>query len=138
MTCRLLLGALLVLMLTPARAGGSLGTDELATLMQQRPKEIAAIRAEYELSDAAFADIRFGNHFTHLGGARAGPYIVRLHRRAALEPRERELRICTTARYFDRQGRELPGRKMFDAVRIEETITAVLVRDINERKECPP
>ncbi|KQV61029.1 hypothetical protein ASC95_06330 [Pelomonas sp. Root1217] len=132
----MLLGALLALMLMSARAGGSLGTDELAILLEQRPKEIAAVRTEYELSEAAFADIRFGNHFIHLGGARAGPYTVRLHRRAALEPRERELRICTTARYFDRRGRELSGRKMFDAVRIEETITAVLVRDIDERKEC--
>src|ERR1043165_7957035 len=130
MSLRLPVGALLTLMLAPAWAGGSLETDELTPLLRQRSKEIAAIKAEYELSDAAFADIRFGNHFTHLDGARAGPYVVRLHRRAAAEPRERALRICTKIRYFDPQGRQLSEPKMFDAVRFQETITMILLRDI--------
>lgn len=132
------LGALLLgLVVTPAWAGGSLGTDDLAPLLRQRPKEMAAIRAEYELSDAAFAWVRLGPHFPHLAGERVGPYQVKVHRRAAQESHERILWICTKARYLDSRGRELPERAIFDAVRVKETITAIRVQDANAPQSCP-
>ncbi|MEO6279966.1 MAG: hypothetical protein ABIP59_19355 [Roseateles sp.] len=122
---------------TPALAFGTLGTDDLLPLLQQRPKQMAEVRAAYELSDSAFAETRLGSHFRHLSGARIGPYTVQLHRRAALEPRERQLLICTKTRFLDRKGRELRQDAIFDAVRVKEEITTMLIQDTSEPARCP-
>jgi len=122
---------------TPALAGGTLDTNELQPLLRQRPKQIAEVRASYELSDSAFAEVSLGSHFPHLGGERIGPYTVLLHRRAALEPRERQLLICTKARFLDRKGRELRGDAIFDAARVTESITTMQVQDTGEPARCP-
>lgn len=123
----------------PTWAGGSLGTDELAPLLRQRPQEIAAIRKDHRLSDSAFAQVRFGSHFKHLGGARMGPYEVQLYPRASGEARERVLWICTQARFLDRGGREIAqiDDAILHAVRVKETVTSVQVLDKGAPRTCP-
>ena len=123
----------------PAWAGGTLETDELAPLLRQRPQEVAAIRREFLLGDSAFAQVRIGSHFKHLGGARMGPYEVRLTPRASGEHPERVLWICTSARFLDRRGRDIAeiDNAMLRAVRVRETVTLLQVLDDGAARTCP-
>lgn len=61
---------------TPCWPGGTMGTSELQGLLDQQPAARDALLATVRLSDSAFGEVRFGSHFVHLGGMRAGPYTI--------------------------------------------------------------
>jgi len=120
----------------PCLAGGTLGTDELKPLMQQQPDVYEALSSSLRLADSAFAETRLGPRFKHLGGARAGPYTIK----AALKQSRKEVDVvlCTKVRYLDRDGSELPQGKAEEAARIDEKLSAVMLREpSSSRPECP-
>lgn len=90
------------------------------------------------LSDSAFAEIRPGPHFVHLGGARVGPYTIR----ATLKQSRREVEVilCTKARFLDEQGFELLEDRRMQATRIEEKLMTVMLKEPSTSPaspECP-
>lgn len=115
-----------------------MGTSELQGLLDQQPAVRDALLASVRLSDSAFGEVRFGSHFVHLGGMRAGPYTIR----AMLKGSERELEVilCTTFRLLDRDGAELPEAQMEDAECIDDRLRYVVLREVtlpSLRPECP-
>jgi hypothetical protein len=112
---------------TSSFAGGSLGSDELLPLLAQKPEIRDAILSSLVLSDSAFGEVRLGSHFTHLGGERLGPYTIRAKVKQSGKPIQ--LVLCTTSRFLSQSGRPLSEDDMFDAVRVEEKLDFVMLRD---------
>ena len=77
--------AFLLLSATPTLAGGSLSLDEVQTIARQNPQlasEItAALRSEKITTPVTCTGARFGNHWTHLGGARTLPFECEIGRK---------------------------------------------------------
>lgn len=131
------LGWIAILIAAPAVAGSTLGTDELVPLLSQQPAVYAALRSGFVLSDSAWAEIRFGDSFPHLQGARLGPYHILAHARQSQQ--SVEVILCTRAQYFDKSGKILLGlARAPAAVRVRETLLAVMLRQPSEdRAACP-
>lgn len=99
--------ALLVLtafLAVPARAGGSLGLDEVLTAVHNAPKLVAEIQAELDKNGLKPTEVicgaaRHGNQWKYLGGGRAAPYECDIGKR--------NLQIQADRVYFDPQGRLL-------------------------------
>jgi len=108
-------------------AGGTLGTVELDSLLAQRPALRDFLRSTLRLSDSAFAEVRLGSHFTHLGGARLGPYTISATSLQGGKPIE--VVLCTTARFLDRNGKDLPENRIEEATATRETLTGVMLRE---------
>lgn len=119
-------------------AGGTMNTEELKQLIAQKPAIGETLAYSFELSDSAYAEIRLGSHFTHLGGARVGPYTIQ----AALKPSHKRIVVilCTKARLLDEQGVELqPGKEEY-ARRIDEKLVSVVLVEppaVSAELVCP-
>lgn len=96
--------AAILLAVSPVRAEGTLGLDEVITAVSKSPKLVAEIQAELA-KDNLKADgvtciaARHGNHWTYLGGGRAAPYECEIGKRT--------IRIEADRIYFDERGRLL-------------------------------
>lgn len=112
---------------TSGFAGGSLGTDELLPLLAQKPEIRDAILSSLVLSDSAFGEVRLGSDFTHLGGERLGPYTIRAKVKQSGKPIQ--IVLCTTRQFLSQSGRPLSENDMFDAVRVDEKLDFVMLRD---------
>lgn len=110
-------------------AGGSVEFKVVDQLIRQQPITYSWLSASLVLPDIAFAEVRFGSHFKYLGGGRTGPYTFMAKPRASRSNGEIEVIICTNIRFLDKSGKQLPDSEIEDAVRLEETLALVQVRD---------
>ena len=110
-------------------AGGSVEFKVVDQLIRQQPIIYSWLSASLVLPDMAFAEVRFGSHFKYLGGGRMGPYTFMAKPRASRSHGEIEVIICTDVRFLDESGKQLPDSEIEDAVRLEETLASVQVRD---------
>ena len=85
----------------------------------------------------AFAEVRFGSHFKHLSGERMGPYTFVAKPTAPSAGSEIEIIVCTDVRFLDKSGEHLPGSRIEDAVRLEEKLASVQVRDRRDAAGSP-
>jgi hypothetical protein len=88
----------------PARAGGTLGLNEVLVAVYKAPRLVAEIQAELSKNNLKPGEVtclgaRHGNHWTHLGGGRAAPY--------ECEIGQRSLEIEADRVYFDARGKLL-------------------------------
>lgn len=98
----LVIAVALIAAAAPCHAGGTLGTGELVPLLSQKPDVYEALSAAFELKDSAFAWVRLGSHYEHLGGRRLGPYEIEAKVRAS--GKKIIVVLCTEAAYFDERG----------------------------------
>lgn len=87
-----------------ARAGGSMGLDEVLQAVAKAPKLVAEIQQELTKNNLKMEDVgcggaRHGNQWTYLGGGRAAPY--------ECEIGQRTLDIEADRVYFDARGKSL-------------------------------
>jgi hypothetical protein len=90
--------------ISPARAEGTLGLDEVITAVSKSPTLVADIQAELAKTNLKADSVtciaaRHGNHWTYLGGGRAAPYECEIGKRT--------IRIEADRIYFDERGRLL-------------------------------
>ena len=135
--CRLL-QVLIAISAGPCLAGGTLDSKELEPLIRQQPTVREALLSSLVLSNSAYAELRLGSHFIHLGGARVGPYTIK----ATLKESHKEVEVilCTKARFLDDQGSELLEDKRMQATRIDEKLIIVILKEpstIFASPECP-
>ena len=87
-----------------AQAGGSIGLDEVMEQLKHDSKLISDINAELKKQNLKAGDVvcigsRFGNQWTHLGGARSIPYECDIG--------SRKLSIDGELHLYDKAGKEL-------------------------------
>ena len=100
----LALPAFAVLAVTPARADGTLGLDEVLTAVAKAPKLVSEIQAELDRDNLKAENVtclgaRHGNQWKYLGGGRAAPYRCDIGKRSIVIEADRV--------YFDAQGKSL-------------------------------
>ncbi len=120
-------------------AGGSVDFDVVDRLLRSQTVTHQWFSSTLEFPETADAGIRFGNHFTHLGGARMGPYTFRAKTKAPTKPGEIDVLVCTNAEFHDTSGKKIKAN-IEQAVRIEEKLAAILLRDARNDVEalvCP-
>ena len=126
---RLFLGVVGLVASGLCSAGGSVEFKVVDQLIRQQPTIYSWLSSSLVLPDTAFAEVRFGPHFKHLGGGRMGPYTFMAKPIASSSISEIEIIICTNARFFDKSGKQLLDSNIEDAVRLEEKLASVQVRD---------
>ena len=126
---RLFLGVVGLVASGLCSAGGSVEFKVIEQLIRQQPTMYSWLSSSLVLPDTAFAEVRFGSHFKHLGGGRMGPYTFMAKPRASSSTSEIEVIVCTDVRFLDKSGKQLPDSKIEDAVRLEEKLASVQVRD---------
>lgn len=136
--CRSLVALALWAMPYSTYAGGTIDLHELDFLFSEQPEATRAMRSALEFPAVAWAEVRLGSHFKALGGARMGPYSFKARVRSSNS--EVEVVLCTSGRFLNSKGEELPESQMFEAVRLEEHLVTLLLRDVSTtqgRPSCP-
>jgi len=132
----------LALVLLPAicRAGGSVEFDQIDRLLQQKPEIREVLLRSLVMPSSAFAQVRLGPHFKHLGGHRLGPYTFQA------SPKGKTgapvlVTLCTSALLLDSSDRVLPtgSGQEFAATHVRELLNAVVLRDagVSSAAACP-
>ena len=131
-----------VLMLLPAavRAGGSVDFARMDRLLQQKPDIRAVLVQSLVMPDSAFAQIRLGPHFQHLGGERLGPYTFEAWPRSGTGLPVL-VTLCTSYRLLDAAGEPIPEGtdQALAATEVRELLDAVVIRDAgaSSAADCP-
>jgi hypothetical protein len=123
-------------------AGGTLGTEGIELLLNQSPAVKSFLMSSLTMEEGAFADIRLGEHFQHLGGQRLGPYYIQAVPKSPEGAKPVEIVLCTRSSFLDEAGQAIPeGSDLeFSAVRVEEKLTAVFLREATgtyNPAQCP-
>ncbi len=118
-------------------AGGSVEFKVVDQLIRQQPVIYGWLRSSLVLPDTAFAEVRFGSHFKHLSGGRMGPYTFMAKPIRSTSNGEIEVIVCTHVRFLGESGKELADSEIEDAVRLEETLASVQVRDKRRDRGSP-
>lgn len=129
-----LAGPLMLLAAPPgARAGGTLAFTDLLPLLRQKPQLSGFLVQAYQLPASAFAAVRLAPYFTHLGGARVGPYIFEAKPRDPAALGTALISLCTEAQFLDSSGNPIPSGEgdppPVEATAVREEITAVVIRE---------
>lgn len=119
------------------QAGGSVSFEDVERLLRSQPATYKWLSSTLELPDTADAEIRFGNHFKHLGGARMGPYTFRAKQKGVTSAVEIDVTVCAEAEFYDQSGKKITKAIEQKAVRVEEKLTAILVRDARDDGAAP-
>jgi hypothetical protein len=119
----------------PCFAGGTVDLEHVDRLLAEQPAVRSFLRSTMDLEPTAFAEVRFGLHFGHLGGARMGPYTIRAHPRGATAGTTLEVVLCTAARFLDESGKPVADEP--SAFRLEEKLTAVMIREATGASRAP-
>lgn len=120
----------------PSIAGGTLGTNELTTLLRQQPVVYEALLASFTLSESAFAEVRFGDSYPGLTGERAGPYKISAKNKST--KKTIDVILCTKYEFIGSDGRSLSEKNQDRAESINETLTAVMLHEpSNNGPLCP-
>ncbi|MBS1169794.1 MAG: hypothetical protein H6R01_712 [Burkholderiaceae bacterium] len=138
-SCRTLFPFLAVFVAGLSHAGGSVAFEDVESLLRAQPVTQQWLASTLVLPETADAEIRFGNQFVHLGGARMGPYTFRAKVKGAAKPAEIDVTVCTAATFLDKSGKKVTKSVEKTAVKVEEKLTAVLVRDARDdaATACP-
>jgi len=137
----------LVLFIFPvyAYAGGSVGVEDIETLLKQKPQIKEFINKNLDIS-SGYAEVRFSVDFVHLGGASMGPYdFIVVPKGQKTRPNYEDIQvlltICTSHKFLDAKGKVIPEKtgNIFVASTVHETVTAVLIREWKDNKmpNCP-
>jgi hypothetical protein len=116
-------------------AGGTVGLSEIDPLLWQRPGLRNFLTSSLDLSDTVMAAVRFGPQFEHLSGARMGPYMIEARPKGSKDGRPVELVLCTDARFLDESGKVVESE--INATRVEEKLTAIMVREVGSLPAIP-
>ncbi len=116
-------------------AGGTVRLEEVEPLLRQAPTVRALLMSSLDLDDTVIAAVRFGSHVGRLGGARVGPYTIHGRPKGSNGGSALEIVLCTRARFFDESGKAIESE--IDAVRVEERLTAVMLRESKSAPAIP-
>jgi len=114
--------------------GGTVSLAEIDSLLRQKPSVRNFLMSSLDMDDTVMAALRFGPH-TKLGGARMGPYMIQARPKIPKDASPLEVVICTDALFFDASGRATEDE--INAVRLEEKLTAVILRELNSHPAIP-
>lgn len=141
---RLLWAALAVLAVLPHLAGGTVELSDLLPLLRRKPQLSGFLFQVYELPASAFAAVRLASYFTHLGGARVGPYVFEARPRDPSAAGTALISLCTEAQFLDGAGDPLPfgvdDEPPIKARAVREELTAIVIREpaaIHRGLGCP-
>jgi hypothetical protein len=126
---RILALTLAVALSEVAVAGGTLAFSEVEAVLKTNPAEHRKLTAAFILPDSAFAEIRLSSRFTHLGGARLGPYSFLAQPRNVRIPDLKEVFICTRVKYLGPGGKSLGEEMIETATRVQEEVISVVIRE---------
>ena len=124
----------LAIFAAPSFAGGTLGTDQLVSLMRQKPAVYDALKKSLTFSESAWASVRFGDPWPNLEGARMGPYQIEATIKGSKE--KVVVVLCTKPTYFDNSGHKLPDLTE-KAASFSEELTAVILQQPAESDQEP-
>jgi hypothetical protein len=116
-------------------AGGTVGLGEIEPLLRQKPAIRNFLTSSLDLNDTVWAAVRFGPQFEHLSGARMGPYMIEARPKGLKDGAPLEVVLCTDARFVNESGRVVESEET--AVRIEEKLTAVVLREVGTHPAMP-
>ena len=119
-----------------ARAGGTVGFEEVESILKQKPEVFATLKAEYSLPDSAFAEVRLGPHFKHLSGARTGPYTFLAQKRGQKGTAKTQVLVCTDVQFISSAGRPLAWPTREQATGIRETLASISFHECDVRPVC--
>jgi hypothetical protein len=134
---RMDLWLLLVGMVVPAAssAGGTVGLDDVDSLLRQRPALRSFLISSLDLERTVMAAVRLGPHFERLGGARVGPYMLEGRPKGSKDANPLEVVLCTHVRFLDADGKvPLDETK---ATRIDEQLVVVMIRESHSKPAVP-
>ena len=114
--------------------GGTVSLAEIDSLLRQKPSLRNFLMSSLDVDDTVMAALRFGPH-TKLGGARMGPYMIQARPKTPKNASPLEVVLCTDARFFDASGRVTEDET--NAVRLEEKLTFVILRELNSVPAIP-
>jgi len=133
---------ILALLLFPpiCKAGGTVEFDQIDRLLQQKPEIRAALVGSLVMPNSAYAQVRLGSHFDHLGAYRLGPYEFQAFPKGQTGVPVL-VTLCTSYLFLDRSGKVLPmgSDREFSATQVRELLNAVVLRDAGASSEasCP-
>ena len=119
-----------------AIAGGSMGMSELLPILKQDPAFFTDLTANYSLPESAYAEVRLGGHFKHLGGARLGPYTFLVQQLPPRPAIARQVLLCTTAQFVSTRGQVLPEPQWELATQIREKLVSASFQEPNAPAVC--
>jgi len=119
----------------PTSAGGTVGLDEVDRLLRQQPSLRSFLMSSLELESTVMAAVRLGPQFQHLGGARAGPYLIQGRPKGSKDGEPLEVVLCTHVRFLDAEGK-VPADET-EATRVEERLTVVMLREAHSKAAFP-
>ncbi len=114
---------------------GTVGLADIEPLLRQKPQITTFLMSSLDMDATVMAAVRFGAHVKHLGGARMGPYFIQARPKASKDASPIEVVLCTDARFIDASGRVTEDE--MNAVRLEEKLTVVLLREVNSAPAIP-
>ena len=124
-----------VVMPSTCLAGGTIGLGDIDPLLRQKPAVRAFLTSSLDLDNTVMAAVRFGPQFEHLSGGRMGPYMIEARPKGGKGATPLEVVLCTDSRFLDEAGRVVESEEK--AVRVEERLTAVMLREIGSRPSVP-
>jgi hypothetical protein len=137
MVTRLRFCSALILLAAPSVSigAGTVNFSEVVPLLEQKPGIRMFLMSSLDMDSTVTAAVRFGSHLRYLGGARMGPYIIQARPKLPENAARIEVVLCTDAQFFDASGKVT--RDQFNAARLEETLTAVMLRDVKSTPAIP-
>ena len=136
---RLIITFALVLAPAICKAGGTVEFQRVDHLLQQKPEIREVLLRSLVMPGVAFAQVRLGDHFRHLGGNRLGPYTFKASSRNTTAAPVL-VTLCTSAVFVDSSDRVLPtGDEELEATGVRELLNAVVLRDagVSAAATCP-
>lgn len=114
---------------------GTVSLAEIDPLLRQRPEIRDFLMSSLDMDSTVMAAVRFGSHVKYLGGARMGPYMIQARPKTPKGASPLEVVLCTEARFLDASGK--PTGDETNAVRLEEKLTVVMLREVNSAPAIP-
>lgn len=122
--------------------GGTLNESDIYDLLKQKPQIREFILQNFDMPKGAWADIRLGPHYKHLGGKRLGPYTVQVTPKGSSSFSPVVITLCTSYQFLDRHGKVIKAEsdEEFEATDVAEKLVGVQLRQASEgnmRPSCP-
>lgn len=120
-------------------AGGTLDQSELIPLLGQKPQIKEFVLQNFDMPTGAWAEVRIGSHFEHLGGRRLGPYTVEIRTKGSSTMSPVVLTLCTTYEFLDRDGKRISPEspRVTGAVDVRESLVDVRLTEARETGSRP-
>jgi hypothetical protein len=131
---RLIIVLICVMFPSVCIGGGTVSLVEIDSLLRQKPIVRNFLMSSLNMDNTVMAAVRFGSH-TKLGGLHMGPYMIHARPRTPENGSALEVVLCTDVRFFDESGQVTEDE--INAVRLEEKLTAVMLREANSAPPIP-